>query len=197
MALVKKNPPYIQIFGDATPGVKMTQSSVFFKANGEPNAGMAMGALGLGAAGAFTGYKMWKHHPVLGAFVGLAAGAAVLPIAKGTTLDRMEALEHAIAIGGGVALSLGWKKHPAWGYLLGGIAGSVVASAAIPKPKGTTVAGDAGDVVYNSFDPNAGYTKGEIVLDNTGIAWTAAMNVPPGHRPGYGPGSQYWTSYQS
>lgn len=139
MTLVKKNPPYIQIFGDAVPGAKMAQSSVFFKANGEPNANMAMAGLGLSAAGALAGYKMWKHHPVLGAFVGLAAGASVIPAVKGTSEDRMRALEHAVAVGGGVALSLAWKKHSAWGYVLGGLAGGIAASSVISKPKGTPV----------------------------------------------------------
>ena len=45
----------------------------------------------------------------------------------------------------GVVTSLKWKKHPAWGFILGALGGGFVADLALRKQAWTRIAGDNDD----------------------------------------------------
>ena len=86
------------------------------------------------AAGAFAGFKMWKHHKWLGLFTGLAVGDAAYPLATGKgAKGRQLAATQTVAAAGSVLGAKAWKKHPVLGWLLGGLAGSFAGSKFIPR----------------------------------------------------------------
>jgi hypothetical protein len=63
---------------------------------------------------------------VLGALAGVSVGFNAPSIARGDADARRDALFALGVTGAAVGASLSWKKHPAWGYLLGGAAASLL-----------------------------------------------------------------------
>lgn len=84
-----------------------------------------------GVVGAVAGYKMWKTHHWLGMLTGFSVGGAVYPLAAGPR--RKHALGALVSAATAVGASKAWKKHPIWGWVLGGAAGSIVSSIALPE----------------------------------------------------------------
>lgn len=78
------------------------------------------GAAALGAAG----YYLWPKHRVLGLLTGLVVAGEAAEVKYGAGFDVARAVGHA----GSVAGSLYWRKHPVWGYVLGGVGASAVAA---------------------------------------------------------------------
>lgn len=76
--------------------------------------------LGLSAVGALAGYFLGKsrQHPVLGVFAGMGVGCAAGQAASGY---YGLAATSVAAVAAGTGLSLRWKAHPAWGYVLGSL----------------------------------------------------------------------------
>lgn len=96
-------------------------------AKNQPSAGHLMATRVLpAAAGAGAGYWYGKkhHHKWLGLLGGMAVGGSIVPLVSGE--NRADAIVHMGAAGAGVVASLRWKKHPAWGYILGSVGGSIV-----------------------------------------------------------------------
>jgi hypothetical protein len=79
---------------------------------------------------AVVGAVVWKQHRVLGFLGGAAAGANAYALATGDNgvYGRGPAAGLMAAAGAGVGLSLYWKKHSFWGYVLGHMGASTVVS---------------------------------------------------------------------
>jgi len=102
---------YVSLIGQAA------QKAVPISAHDEAQlsmVGVLVPAVALGVVGALV----WKQHRVLGALGGFAVGGSVYPIAKGQYVRGVEGL---VPTAVGIGLSLKWKKHPAWGFVLGSL----------------------------------------------------------------------------
>ncbi len=106
---------FVTLVGDAVdkavPGgksmVKQTERNVMVK----EAAYRLLPAIAVGVLGGV----FWKKHRVLGVLGGLAAGGSIYPLAKGELGSAARTL---IPTAAGIGVSLKWKKHPAWGYIL-------------------------------------------------------------------------------
>jgi ammonia channel protein AmtB len=77
--------------------------------------------------GGIAGYVLWKKHPVVGVFSGMAVGGAGVTAATGKPVHGAAHLGSAAAA---AYCSLKWQKHPALGYILGSLAASVALNVA-------------------------------------------------------------------
>lgn len=78
-----------------------------------------------GVGAAVVGGFLWKKHRTLGVLAGVTLGSNAYDLARG---DRREALCNVGVGAAAIGSSLAWKKHPIFGWILGSLAASAVAS---------------------------------------------------------------------
>ena len=123
---------YMQLAGCAAAPTKVLGAAL------EKQPVMTGFQLGASILGGAVGSLLWEDHPVLGLFGGWAVGDSVGLVQR----NHADDIPYALApTGAGIGLSLAWKKHPAWGYILGSM-GTALMTAAIPtSPAGRVLAG--------------------------------------------------------